>query len=93
MSLEPVPHEEPSVVGTARAVLESPGLYNELTVQLARGLLKLYEQALRDRAWAEDNEDEASHAGSEVARRGERLRSLGADVERTVWDGPGITAR
>lgn len=67
----------------ARAVLASPALYDELTRRLAEALIARHAERL-------DLEDEADQAGAEVARRGEQLRELGADVPRTEWDGPGV---
>jgi hypothetical protein len=74
---------EPAAVAAARKVLANPALHDALTLQLAAGLVELEQRA-------RDFEDEADRAGAEVARRGERLRALGEEVERTEWDGPGV---
>jgi hypothetical protein len=60
----------------AHAIL---AVYDDLMRCLATGLLELY-------ARTRDLEDEVDRARAEVARRGERLRALGASVERTEWD-------
>jgi hypothetical protein len=70
-------------LAAARAVLASPALHDELTRRLAEALLAQHAERL-------DFEDEADRAGAEVARRGEELRALGADVPSTEWDGPGV---
>lgn len=63
-----MPTDAHAAVLAARDVLASPGLHDELTLLLARGLVDLHERAEQDRAWALDVEDEADRQADDARR-------------------------